>query len=156
MEYHPQWNLSKWLTGLHAGMIRIITNIVVLYFEQIELIPDVPPLKNKLQAICTVIRQHQKGVKIFVGNILPKVRKTPMYNRWENNFNLVQAVRSINRVIQKVHFLSLHEHFTSSKGKVIKPTHQYFDENGQLTYLGCLTFRECMLREIGVKPYWFK
>ena len=68
----------------------------------------------------------------------------------------LQAIRSTNRVIKKVFYLSVFEHFTSSKrNRIITPTYKYFQEDQQLTRLGCLTIRECMLREAGMKQYWF-
>ena len=69
---------------------------------------------------------------------------------------LLQAVRSVNCALGKVHFLSAYEHFVSKRGKLIKPTHKYFREDGQFTVLGCLVFHECLLREAGLKSYWFK
>ena len=74
----------------------------------------------------------------------------------ESNFILLQAVRSINRALKKVHFMSLYEHFVSKRGKIIKPMHKYFQEDGQLTQLGCMTVRECILWEAGLKTYWFQ
>ena len=148
--------MNKWLATLRAEMIRVTTHITVIYFEWTELFSDVPPLKNRLQPICAVLKQHNRGMKVFVANLLPRIPNSPMRNHLESDFILVQAVRSINRALKKVHLLSLYEHFTSSKGgRVIQPTQKYFQESGQLTRLGCLTFWECMLREVGVKPYWF-
>ena len=74
----------------------------------------------------------------------------------EVNLMLLQVVRSVSRAVGgKVHFLSICEHFISKKGKIIKPTYKYFQEQGDLTPLGCLVFRECVMCEVGIKPYWF-
>ena len=154
-DYELGWSLKKWLAALRAGIITIRCHTVILYLEACHTYPDVPPLKNALQGLCKVIRQHQKEVRIFVANIMPKVSKSPVRPRVELNFNLLQAVRSVNRILKKIHFLSVYEHFVSKKGVILHPTHKYFQEDEQLTPLGCLIMRECLLREAGLKSYWF-
>ena len=49
----------------------------------------------------------------------------------------------------------MYEYFVSRKGKVIQPTGSYFVDNGRLTELGCMLFREVVMRESGIKSYWF-
>ena len=41
------------------------------------------------------------------------------------------------------------------KDQVIKPADHYFLGEGGMTEWGCLIFRECMMREVGIKSYWF-
>ena len=156
IEYRPGWGFRQWLAALRAETIRISCNAVLLYFEKSTTFDDAPPLKNNLEAICKVIRQHKRGVKIFVSNLLPQPSHSPVGKpRVESNYILLQAVRSVNQFLKKVHFLSVYEHFMSSKGKIIKPTHKYFQDNQQLTSLGCLMVRECWMQEAGLKTYWF-
>ena len=155
VDYHPGWSFKRWLEALRVESIRICCNIVIVYFEAVKDYQDVPPVKNALQAICKVIRQHRKEARIYVGNLLPKPSPSPM-DKPDVNFVLLQAVRSVNRILRKVHYLSIREHFISKKGKVLCPVHKYFQEdNMQLTTLGCLVLRECLLREAGLKRYWF-
>ena len=154
VDFHPNWTLKKWVAGLQAEIVRIQCNIVVLYLERTEEILDVPPLKNMLHSICKVIRQHKAGARIFVSNMLPKVGGSPLRRSAETSFNLLQAIRSTNRALLKVHYLSTFEQFCS-KGKIVKPTHQFFAQDGQLTQYGCLILRDCIMREVGIKSYWF-
>ena len=71
------------------------------------------------------------------------------------NKHLMETVISINRRIKKVFLLSLYEHFVAENGCLITPGHKYFREDGHLTKLGCMTMRECIFRETGMKTYWF-
>ena len=151
VEYRPDWE-----GALRAETIRIECKAVVLYLEKAITFDDVPPLKNGPQAICKIIRQHKKGIHIFISNVLPKPSSSPGGRpRVETNFMLLQAVLSVNRVLKKVHFLTAYEHFISSKGRIIRPAHKYFQHNQQLTVLGCMVFREVLLWEAGLKTYWF-
>ena len=91
-----------------------------------------------------------------MANLLPRPSSSPVGKpRNETNFILLQAGSSINRAIKKVHFLTIYEHFVSSRGKILRPAHKYFQDNQQLTALGCMVMRECLLREVGLKKYWF-
>ena len=158
VDYHPGWSFQQWLSALCTETIRIDSNtsVVILYLEKSLMYEDAPPLKNGLQAICKVIGQHSKGIHIFVSNLLPKPSSSLLGKpRVESNFILLQAVRSVNRVLKKIHFLTVFEHSTSQKGRIIRPTHQYFPEDGQLTAMGCMVLRECFMREAGLKTYWF-
>ena len=154
MDFHPNWTLKKWVAALRAKIVRIQCNTVVLYLERTEDILDVPPLKNALHSICKTIQQHKAGAHIFISNMLPKVSGSPLRRSAESSFNLLQAVRSTNRALLKVHYLSIFEHFCS-KGKIVKPTHRFFAQDGQLTQYGCLILRDCIMQEVGIKSYWF-
>ena len=159
VDYHPGWNYGTWIAALRAETIRIKCNTVVLYLEKSQHYEDVPPIKNALHTICRTIRQHNNSARIFIANYLPTVTSSPVRRTLtEANFTLLQAVRSINRAIGKVHYLSLYKHFVSGKsGRVIRPTHKYFrEDNIQLSSYGCMVFRECLVREAGLKQYWFK
>ena len=153
VDYH-NWTLKQWVSALRAEIVRISCNTVILYLEKTHEYEDVLPLKNALHSICKTIWQHKAGARIFICNILPQVTSSPLRRSMESNFTLLQAVRSVNRALSKVHYLSVYEHFFSS-GRIIRPTHQFFQENGQLTRYGCLIFRECLFREAGLKTYWF-
>ena len=153
---YKQVELKRWIADLWAEVVRIQCNTVVLYLEQTTRYKDVPPL-NKLLALCKVIRQHNSSARIFVSNLLPQPATSPLTRaHMEADFMLVQAIRGVNRLLKKVHYLSLFEHFVSrKKGKIIHPTFKYFQEDGNLTTLGCLVFCECVFRECGLKKYWF-
>ena len=141
--------------AIKLGNIKVRCYTVVLYLEGLHSWQDVPPIKNALQTLCRVIRSYGPDPRIFIANHLPRVSgsplKTPMVNF---NFTLQQAVRSVCRALGRVFELSIWEHFTSKKGKAIKPTHRYLDSQ-MLAPLGCLVFRECLLREVGLRQYWF-
>ena len=142
LEFNPNWELNRWVSALRVEVVCIQCNTVILYLEQTTKISDVTPLKNKLFAMCKVIHQHNKSVCIFISNLLPQPSVSPLSkNRMQSDFNLLQAIRSINRLIKKVYYLSVFEHFVSKKkGHIIHPTHKYFQEDGELTLLGCMVF----------------
>ena len=159
VDYHAGWTFKTWIAALRAETVRITANNVILYLEKTQEFDDVPPIKNALHTMCRTIRQHNHGTRIFITNLLPRVSGSPVQKSVpEANFILLQAVRSVNRALGKVHFLSLYKHFTSAKtGRVIKWMHRFFMENNiQLTPYGCMVMRECLLREAGLKSYWFK
>ena len=91
---------------------------------------------------------------MFIANVLLKPSSSlgnQIRTRLESDFVLLQAVRGTNRA-QKIHYLSIFEHFMSTKsGRIIKPTHKYFQEDGELTKLGCMVFHERIFRETGLK-----
>ena len=157
MDFRPGWSLKWWTASLRAESIRIQCHSVILYFEMAQNM-EVQPLKNTLQALCQVIRQHSRGARIYVANLLPRVHASPVARPLsETNFVILQVARGVNRALSKIYFLSTFEHFVSKRGnRIIKPTHKYFGETGELTGFGCLILRECFLREAGLKPYWFK
>ena len=142
IETHEGWNFKQWISALRVGSIRITCRSVVLYLEHSSTYTDVPPLKNALLTVCKIIRQYDRNIRIFISNLLPSPSYSPLKrSRVEKDFLLLQAIRSVNRVIGKVHYLSLFEHFVSLSGKIIQPTHRYFREDGDLTYLGCMVMR---------------
>ena len=158
VDYHPEWSFKKWIAALRAETVRVKCNTVVLYLERVQEFEEVPPLKNVLHTMCKILKQHNRDMHIFVSNLLPRITRSPVGKPLvEINFTLLQAVRSVNRAMGKVHYLSVYEHFVSSKGKIIKPTHIFFwEDNVQLTTYGCMILRECLLHESGLKSYWFK
>ena len=157
LDYKPGWKLRDWIGAIRAENVRISQPTVILYLEVVLTFEDVPPLKNSLHMLCKVIRQHQLGARIFLANLLPRISSSPLSKPIvEHNYQLLQAVHSTGRAIHKVFYLSIYEHFVSSrKSRVIKPVSKYFADNDQLTYFGCLMLRECLLRKAGLKQYWF-
>ena len=130
MDYRPGWSLKRWTPELRAKSIRIQCHSVILYMEKAQNM-EVPPLKNALQTLCRVIRQHRRGARIYISNLLPRVYSTLLQRPITDiNFVILQAVRSVNRALTKIHFLTVHEHFVSKRGnRIIKPTHLYFYRN---------------------------
>ena len=134
----------------HAGL-----RITTLNMEGTKSWADVPPIKNSLQALCKVIRNHSLGARVFICNHLPRINGSPMQQDVsKSNFTLQQAVRSIGRSMGSVFELSIFEHFTSKKGKIPKEARKLFCDSHNLSPLGCITFRECIMREVGIKNYW--
>ena len=158
LEYHPGWSIRKWVDAIRSGSVLIPQcYTVIMYLEDTQKWEDVPPVKNALQSLCKTVRNYSNGwdPRIFIANHLPQISSSPLKNRVDrSNFILQQATRSIGRTLGRIFELSLYEHFVSQKGKLVRPTSQYFSTD-QLTYLGCLTVRECMFREAGMKTYWF-
>ena len=129
----------------------------MLYLENTATYSDIPPLKNGLQSLCKAIRQHHRTCRMFITNLLPSPSSSPQ-RRTRNHaeFTLLQAIRSANRALGKIHYLSLFEHFVSCrKTTTIRPTHKYFTEDFGLTPLGCMVMRECIIWEAGLKTYWW-
>ena len=77
VDYHPGWKLRKWMSALRSEIVCMSCFTVVLYLEKVQEFEDVPPHKNGLQVICKIIRQHKKGTRIFISNLLPTPSKSP-------------------------------------------------------------------------------
>ena len=130
VEFRPGWDLKQWLSALRAEVIRITCGTVILYLEKTQDYSEVAPLKNNLQAVCKVIRQHNRNTRIFIVNMLPKPSHSPVSKgRLQTDFVLLQAIRSLNRSMGKIHYLSIFEHFISKKGHIIRLTHKYYQES---------------------------
>ena len=158
VQYHQDWLLSRSTQAIRLGHIRINCATVVVYLEAVRRWSDVPPIKNSLNTLCRNIRNHGNNPRIFIANLLPAVNSSPLKDplRTSNfNYTLQQAIRSVGRSMGRVFELSLHEHFISKKGRIIQPLGEYFIQSGVLTHHGCLIMRECIMRESGVKSYWF-
>ena len=155
VEYRPQWPVQRWIQAVKTGDIRIKAFTVVLYLEELKKWQDLPPIKNTIQKLCLAIRHFGQEPRIFVANFLPRVSSSPvMVPLVVSNFTLQQSIRSACRAVGRIHEMAMYEHFTSKNGHMLKPTHKYFSMDG-LTQQGCLIFRECLLREAGLKTYWF-
>ena len=152
VHYHENWPISRWTQAIREGTILM----VILYFEQTRNWMDVPPIKNVLQNLCKAVRNHGPGPRVFISNHLPRLTSSPVRTSiTQSNFTLQQVTRSVGRSLSKVFELDVYQHFVSTKhGRILKPASHYFTVNG-LTYLECLVFRDCVLREAGVKGYWF-
>ena len=93
---------------------------------------------------------------MFISNHVPRVGESPLSSAIsKSNFTLQQATRSVGRALGKVFELSMFEHFVNRKGRIIRPADLYFAGPRELTSFGCMIFRECLMRESGIKSYWF-
>ena len=156
--FHRNWPLKRWNQALKLGTIRLDCHTVVLYLESTRSWQEVPPIKNSLTTLHKTIHSLSDNPRIFVSNHLPRVRVSPIqYPILHSNFTLQQAVRSTSRALKGGVFeVSMYEHFTSRKGHIIKPKDQIFISDDQgLTWFSCLIIRECLMREVGIKTYWF-
>ena len=153
------WPIKRWSPALRLGSIRLEGPIhhVALYLEGTRSWNDPPPIKNTLRTLCKTIKNHANNPKIFVCSHLPRVGCHPVqYPVVQSNFTLQQAVRSVARAMKGGVFeLSMFEHFISKKGKLLQPQDLVFGEGESLTEYGCMVFRECLMREVGIKSYWF-
>ena len=158
VEFHASWTIKRWTESIRTGIIRVLPcPIVVVYLEATQYWSDVPPVKNALHGLCKALRNYSNAAdpRIFIANHLPRVSASPLRKQiTQTNFILQQAVRSVGRSLERVFELSLYEHFTSRHGSLLKPVSKYFASE-QLSYLGCLVMRECVLCEVGFKRYWF-
>ena len=155
---HEKWPLKRWNQAIKLGNIRVQSFTVILYLEATRAWMDAPPVKNSLTTLCNTIRAHGNNPRIFVCNHLPYVGTSPIqYPVPHSNFTLQQAIRSTSRSLKGMIFeLSVFEHFTSTRGKTLKPRDQFFLDVDNLTPLGCMVFCECIMRECGIKSYWFE
>ena len=144
------WPVKRWGQAIHLGEVRITSPIVVLYLEGTKNWRDIPPIKNSLQALCKVIRNHSLGVRIFVSNHLPQITSSPVQQPVSASNFMLQLARAVGGGVFE---LSIFEHFVSKKGKMAK---DLFVQADKLSQEGCLVFCECVLCEVGVKSYWFE
>ena len=160
VEIRQDWPVNRWLRAIRRGEIRIQAHMVILYLEGTRAWQDVIPLKNTLQALCKAIRTHAGDPRtgdprIFISNHIPFVSGSPVHTPLVvSNFTLQQATRGVCQAMGRVFKLSMYEHFVSQSGRSLKPSQKYFQVDA-LSHLGCLVFRECLLREAGLKRYWF-
>ena len=157
--FKPGLSIKHWILLIRSGGVQLSHRTVLLYLESTRRWDDIPPLKNNLQALCKVIKSYSniESPRIFIANHVPRLTASPIKSSIKiTNFTQRQAVRSVARVLGHVFELSIYEHLVSShKERVITPVQQYFTQEGVLLKMGCLIFRECALREAGIKPYWF-
>ena len=161
MTNSAELNITK--TGLCAGGFKqlgsetYVLNIEWWYYilRVTQAWGDVPPVKNCLQSLCKTIRSHGPEPRVFISNHLPRAASSPLRAMVNANFTLQMAVHSVGQAVGWVFELSMHDHFVSKTGKLLKPVHKYWVDGNQLTCFGCMIFRECMMREAGLKSYWF-
>ena len=161
VEYHSGWAVCRWSQAIKLGKIRIDTYFTMtLYLQGTQNWHDLPPIKNLLETLCKVIKQHGNNPRIFIADHLPHMISVwPLQRSVESaNFTLHQATRSVNRALKgSVFELSVYEHFISAKKQhVLRPLEKYFMDQEQLTVLGCMVFREVLMRESRIKSYFFK
>ena len=151
MEHLP---LSQWVEKIKRRELIIRAGTIVLYLQKLRNITHPVPLKNQIGQICRSIRAASMETRIFICDTLPEnggpVNDDQLirYNR-----SLFLATQHVNRELEKIFFLAMHAHFVDSNGQIIQPVHKYFSPGGYLTYLGCITFRACMAREVGITNY---
>ena len=151
------WSFTQWVEAFREAQIPVERKVLI-YFEMWSQVATPIPLKNAILALCRAIKSTNAEARIYISNLLPKIGPTPVLGRDIDSTNqaLMEVVLSVNRQLEGNIFLcSMHEHFSTRKSGLITPAHKYFRANGDLTVLGCLTFRECAMRELGLKSYWF-
>ena len=159
VEYHPEWPIKRWAQAVKLGHIQLQHTTVIIYLEGTQFWEDVPPIKNTLHTLCKAVRHLGVNPRIFIANHIPLPRGSPLKAPEKvkaSNFIQQQAIRSVARAMGRIFEISVFEHFVSSKkNKLLSPVGTYFMDDGMLTKHGCLVLRECLLREAGLKPYWF-
>ena len=132
-------------------------NIVVCLYKFIHASGAIP-LKNVVLALCRSIRSINSDCRIFIANLPPAIQRAPVLGKRipELNEEILEVVLSTNRLMKKVHLLSIYEHLMGSDNKIASPVQRYYCKELEFTCLGCGIFREIVLCEIGAKPYWFE
>ena len=151
------YDIWRWNAMIRSRELNVQFYNIVLCIRKLQELRELP-LQNTLQALCRSIRAANPECRIFVSNMPPNPNSTPVLGRRISVFNLElqQAVEGIRQRLMKVHFLAIYEHFTdSSSGRTISPVKSYFRSEQEFTKLGCAMFREFLLREAGLKSYWF-
>ena len=109
-------------------------------------------LKNRLSQLCRAIKAVAGESKIFICDTLPDSSLLENQQIIRYNKDLFLATQHVNRELERIFFLSMHAHFyLNNEG--IQLWGQYFCNSGDLTSIGCLTFRVCMVREVGITRY---
>ena len=157
--FRDGWPISRWNQMIKTGEIKLAHRTIILYLEATRRWNDVPPIKNSLQALCKAIKMYSEveSPRIFVSNHVPRLSVSPMELGVKvTNFTQRQVISSVGRALGHVYELSMYEHLVSKrKERVISSAHKYFTQEGVLSELGCMVFRECTFRESGIKGYWF-
>ena len=153
----PSYDLWKWSAVIKSRELRLHTyfNIILCLQKLYKL--EGPPLTNSLQALARAIKSANPECRLFIANLPPSPQSSPVLGKRISSFNeeLLQAVINISRRMNKIHHLSIYEHLIDSTGKLLSPVKYYFRSDDQLTKVGCALVRDFIMREAGMKTYWF-
>ena len=148
LTYCQHLPLSQWLEHLRTQQLTIKAHNVVLYLHKLRHETHLTLLKNRLAQLCRVVRAAAPECRIFLSDMLPTESTLENDQITRHNGQLFIAVQHVNCDLERVFYLSMRIHFND-----IVPWMDYFKRSGELTRLGCLTFRGCLAREVGITNY---
>ena len=153
----PQYDLWKWNASIRSSHVNIQFFNVVFCLSKLKGIDGVLPLQNAILALARSVRSMTPSSRIFFTNLPPNPEGSPVLQKHHKNFGdeLRLALEGVRPKMKKVHLLSIREHMVGSDGRILTPVCKYFRREQTLTALGCMMFREFVLREVGAKPHWF-
>ena len=155
--YRPEFDTWKWIAVIRSRELDLRPFLnVVMCFSKIKSL-DGLQLRNTVQSIARAVRMANHDCRIFFANLPPTPQSPPVLGRRISAFNadLLEAVHSVGKKMLKVHLITVHEHLMDKTGKILSPVRLYFKDQQEFTKLGCALFREIIMREAGMKPYWF-
>ena len=146
--------INRWTDAVKTHEIQLELPTVVIALQCLRQIECLEPLRNRIIGLCRAVRNANPGTRIFVATNIGNPRAAPVLGKraYEHNQLLDQAVRGVNKAVGSVFVCDVAVHFCSN-GQYIQPTRAYFTPEGDLTALGCFTYRACMFKEIGIVPY---
>ena len=144
--------LSQWLAKIKQRKIIIRSRAIVLYLQKLKNMGHATVLKNRLAQLCRSLRAAVPDACIYISDILPS--DSPLENQSISRFNreLFTATQHVNRELEKIFYVSMNIHFASD-GQLIHPWSKYFHISGDMMALGCLTYRGCLVRKVGITNY---
>ena len=152
-------DLWRWNAVIRSQQIGIQYINVVVCLRKLARVDGVTPLKNAIQCLSRSIRTVNPDCRIFFTNLPPNPQGvTPVLGKRIPiiNLEIQQAIEMVCRQgFIKLHFLSVYEHLVDARGRVITPVQKYFRHEQEFTTAGCALFREIIMREAGMKTYWF-
>ena len=149
--------LSQWMEKIRAKTIIVNSRITVLYLQKLRHMMDnsATTLKNRIAQICRSIHAANADTRIFICDTLPPESNSELekVGILKHNQLLFTATQHVNRELGRVFYLAMHPHFCDITGRVIEPIRKYMRPCGSLTLFGCMVFRNCLTREVGVTNY---
>ena len=151
--YFQHLPLIRWNDKLQYRDILIRAGVVVLYLQKIRHTGHTTFLKERVAQMCKAVRRANPDTRVFICDTLPSTAM--LENQQVSKFNreLFVAVQQVNREMENIFYLSMNAHFSDVHGNLIHPADKYFKTSGELTYLGCVIFRACLCREVGITSY---
>ena len=146
------WPISKWTQEVNMGHVSIIGHSTVLCLPRLKQMESMEPIKNKLGQLCRALRSIDPQGKIYICSNIPGPFGAPVLGArtLAHNQLLEMAVKGINANLFKVFYVDIARYFSRDGQTGIA---EFFHNNTELNYLGCLRFRALLFREVGLTAY---
>ena len=153
LHQHNFSTLNQWTQAIRRQHVQIQLPITVVAVQCSRQYECMEPLRNGIASLCRAIRSVSPGGRIFIASNVPNPWIAPVLGKRVDAHNqmMYKAVTGI-KGIYSVFYCDISHHFCSD-GQFIQPAKHYFTPEGDLTALGCFTYRSCLFREIGILPY---